>query len=98
MTASRMIKSPVRNPAAIPFFSIYDRLDQLLSKFNTLFPLWAILAAANQWSVPVEQLNAKDGKVMNSAGDVLSYGELAEAAGRVADFLQHRGNRLFLGP
>jgi isoquinoline 1-oxidoreductase beta subunit len=40
-------------------------------------------AAANQWSVPVEQLNAKDGKVMNSAGDVLSYGELADAAAQL---------------
>ena len=37
-------------------------------------------AAANEWSVPVEQLVVDDGFVANRNGERLSYGELASAA------------------
>jgi isoquinoline 1-oxidoreductase beta subunit len=40
-------------------------------------------AAANKWSVPVEQLIADDGYVANRNGERSSYGELAEAASKL---------------
>jgi isoquinoline 1-oxidoreductase beta subunit len=40
-------------------------------------------AAANKWSVPVEQLIADDGYVANRNGERISYGELAEAAAKL---------------
>ncbi len=41
-----------------------------------------IAAAAEQWQVPAKECKAIDGKVQHPKKGVLSYGELAEAAGR----------------
>ena len=40
-------------------------------------------AAANKWSVPLEQLIAADGYVANRNGERISYGELTEAAAKL---------------
>ncbi len=41
-------------------------------------------AAANQWSTDVSSLIAENGFVINSSGDRLSFGELAEAASKLS--------------
>ena len=41
-----------------------------------------LAAAADQWSIPVEQCVAREGKVLHPDGRSLSYGQLAAAAGR----------------
>jgi isoquinoline 1-oxidoreductase beta subunit len=40
-------------------------------------------AAADRWSLPVAELTAENGNVVNASGEQLSYGELAEAAAQL---------------
>jgi len=40
-------------------------------------------AAADRWSIPVAQLKAENGSIVNPDGEQLSYGELAEAAAQL---------------
>jgi isoquinoline 1-oxidoreductase subunit beta len=42
-----------------------------------------INAAADKWGIPAKQCVAKDGKVLHPDGKSLSYGQLAEAAGKL---------------
>jgi len=41
-------------------------------------------AAANKWNVSVEECRATNGSITNSAGEVLNYGALVEAAGKIS--------------
>ena len=40
-------------------------------------------AAANRWSITIDQCTAEDGSVSDNSGNVLSYGELVEDAGQL---------------
>ena len=40
-------------------------------------------AAANRWSIPIDQCSAKDGTVSDANGNTLSYGALVEDAGQL---------------
>ena len=61
--------------------SIRHRWD-LLRQVGAAARQMLVEAAAEQWGIPVQQCVAKEGKVFHPDGSSLSYGQLAEAAGK----------------
>ena len=61
--------------------SIRHRWD-LLRKVGAAARWMLVEAAAEQWGIPVEKCVTRDGKVLHPDGRSLSFGQLAEAAGK----------------
>jgi isoquinoline 1-oxidoreductase beta subunit len=62
--------------------SIRHRWD-MLRKVGAAARQMLIKAAADKWGIPEKQCVAKDGKILHPDGKSLSFGQLAEAAGKL---------------
>jgi isoquinoline 1-oxidoreductase beta subunit len=80
--AAEPFKSPVWHAQATGGSSSIRHRWDLLRKVGAAARLMLVETAAEQWQIPADKCAAKDGKVLHPDGRSLTFGQLAEAAGK----------------
>lgn len=80
--AAEPFKSPVWHAQATGGSSSIRHRWDMLRKVGAAARQMLVETAAEKWGVPAEKCAAKDGKIIHPNGSALTYGQLAEPAGK----------------